>query len=147
MRQKTIIALSICLLTGLLLSACEVLHCNCYCSSYEAEELTLNDTVALGYSELYCNSKNEFRLSFDSISDSRCPIGVECIWEGNARVMFHLQQSGHDPSTFWLNTNDSFLTDTTVNGLRFELLDILPYPEAGRDYQLEDYIVQLIITD
>jgi hypothetical protein len=147
MRQKAIIALSTCLLAGLLLSACEVFHCNCYCSNYSAEELKLNEVVELGYSDLYCNSKNEFRLSFDSIMDSRCPIGAECIWEGNARVKIRMQQSGQDPATFWLDTHVGFVTDTVVHGLRFELTDVLPYPEVGKDYQLDDYIVQMIITD
>lgn len=147
MRQKAIIAFSTLLLAGLLLSACEVFHCNCYCSNYVAEELKLNETVDLRFSSLYCNGKNEFRLSFDSLMDSRCPIGAECIWEGNARIKLHLQQSGHDPVSFWLNTHNGFLTDTVVLDLRFELMDILPYPELGKDYQLDDYTVQMIITD
>ena len=54
-------------------------HCNCFCSNYDAEELTL--------------------------------------------------------------------TDTLVNGLRFELIDLLPYPEVKRDYQLDDYTLHLLISD
>jgi hypothetical protein len=147
MRQKAIIALFMLLLAGLLLSACEVFHCNCYCTNGSVEELTLNEPVDLAYNKAYCNSKYELRISFDSLMDSRCPIGAMCIWEGNARVKVHLQQSGHDPSTFWLNTNDQFLTDTVVHGFRYQLIDVLPYPEVGKEYQLDDYIMQIIITD
>jgi hypothetical protein len=147
MRQKVIIALSAFLLSGLFLSECELLNRNGFCSEYYAEELILNKTVDLKYSELYCNSEHEFRVSFDSISDSRCPIGVLCVWEGNASVRLILKHDGENTTTFRLNTNSSFLTDTLVNGLRFELIDILPYPEVDKDYQLDDYILRMHISD
>jgi hypothetical protein len=134
-------------ISGLFLAGCELLQCDCYCSDYNAEVLKLNETVDLRYSELYCNSKYDFRLSIDSIRDSRCPIGALCIWEGNGSVKLHLKQSGRDPVSFWLNTNSNFLTDTTINGLHYTLIDLLPYPEVGKDYQLEDYTLQLLISD
>jgi hypothetical protein len=147
MKHKTIIALSAFLLSSLLFASCELIKCDCFCSNYAAQELTLNDTVDLKYSELYCNSKNEIRLSFDSITDSRCPIGATCIWEGNGRVKLRVLQSGESPVAFWLNTHPDFLTDTIVNGIRYELIDLLPYPELDKEYQLDDYIIQLLITD
>jgi hypothetical protein len=147
MRLKTIIIPVTFLLTGLFVTGCELFQGNRYCSDYGAEDLTLNETVDFRYSELYCNSEYEFRLSFDSLSDGRCPIGAWCIWEGNARVMLHVQQPGENTITFWLNSHSSLLTDTIVNGLRFELIDLLPYPEVGKDYVLDDYILQLIISD
>jgi len=147
MRQKAITALTAFLLSILLFSGCEVFQVNYSCTSNNAEELKLNDTVELKYTEQYCNSKYEFRLSFDSIYDSRCPIGVVCIWEGNASVKLVVKPDGEDPFTFRLNTNDGFLTDTLVNGLRFELIDILPYPEADKVYQPDDYILHLLISD
>lgn len=99
------------------------------------------------YSELYCNSEHEFRFSFDSLSDGRCPIGMICLWEGNARVKLIIQQPGKSISTFWLNTFDGFLTDTTVYGIRYELIDLLPYPEVDKDYSLDDFILHFKIND
>jgi len=147
MGHKTIGILTLLLLSGILNSGCELTQCDCYCSSYNAEVLKLNETVDIKYGELYCNSKHEIRISYDSIRDSRCPIGAACIWEGNGAVKLHLQQSGRDPVTFWLNTHPDFLNDTVINGIRYELIDLLPYPEVGKEYQLEDYILQLLITD
>jgi len=147
MRQKLIIALSAFFLSGFLIAGCEWQRCGCFCFAYDAEELKVNETIDLKYSKLYCNSGSEIRLSFDSISDSRCPIGAMCVWEGNGAVKLHVQQSGQDPASFWLNTHPNFLNDTVVNGIRYELIDLLPYPEVGKDYQLDDYTVQLLITD
>ena len=142
-----IISLSLFLLSGLLIAGCELIQCDCYCSNYDTGELKLNETVDLKYNKLYCNSRHEIRLRFDSIADSRCPIGATCIWEGNGAVKLHVQQSGETPTVFWLNTHPNFLNDTVVNGIRFELIDLLPYPEVDKDYQQEDYTLQLRITD
>jgi hypothetical protein len=147
MRLKTIIIPVLLFLTGLFIPGCELFQGSRYCSDYSTEDLTLNETVDFNYSELYCHSKYDLSLSFDSLNDSRCPIGAACIWGGNARVKLHIQQSRKGTSTFWLNTHSSFLTDTVVNGLHYELIDILPHREIGMDYTLDDIILQLKISD
>lgn len=147
MRHIAIILLSTFLLCGLLFSGCELFQCNCFCSKYDLEELKLNDTIDLKYGQLYCNSEQELRLSFDSISDSRCPIGAWCIWEGNASVRLLIKQAGEEDITFRLNTHGNNLTDTLVNGLRYKLIDLLPYPELEQENQAEDFILQLIISN
>ena len=135
MRQFILLALSILLLSGLLSSGCEDNLCNCYCDSYDALELRFNDTIDLKYSELYCNPDYEIRLSFDSLSDSRCPIGVVCFWEGNASFRLIVKSDSIESSSFKLNTNAKFLTDTLVNGFHYELIDMLPYPQVDKDYE------------
>ena len=148
MRQNSIIGFSvILLLAGLLLPGCELFLRNDYCSNFDIEELPLNETLDMRYSELYCNAEYEIRLSFDSLQDSRCPTGAVCIWEGNGRIQLILRKGDEDPIRFWLNTHVNFLSDTVVKGLRFELVDMLPYPEVDKDYQREDYILQLLISD
>jgi hypothetical protein len=148
MKQYSFIVLSVILLfAGLLLPGCELFQRNDYCSNFAIEELPLNETLDMRYSELYCNAAYEIRLSFDSLQDSRCPTGAMCIWEGNGRVQLILKQGKENPTRFWLNTHVNFLTDTVVKGLRFELVDMLPYPEVDKDYQRKDYILQLRISD
>ena len=93
------------------------------------------------------NSGCDFRLSFDSLSDGRCPIGMLCLWEGNARIDLVLKYKGEDATRFTLNTFSGFLSDTVVKDIRFELIDLFPYPEVDKDYQLDDYILQIHISD
>lgn len=147
MRRKAISIITIFLLSGLLIAGCERQQCGCFCFVYDAGELKLNEANDLVYNKLYCNPSYEIRLSFDSVSDSRCPIGATCIWEGNGAVKLHVQQSGETPAVFWLNTHPNFLNDTVINGIHYELIDLLPYPELGKDYTLDDYTVQLLVTD
>jgi len=145
MRQKATIGLFVFLLSAFLYSGCD--NCDCFCAAYDAENLKLNDTIDLRYNELYCNSEHEFRLSFDSLGDGRCPTGAYCIWEGNAYVDFIIKPEGGSEQTFTLNTHNRFLTDTTVNGIRFELINMLPYPVVDMDYSLDDYVLQVLISD
>lgn len=86
MRRNAIIALSIFLLTGLFFSRGEVFHCNFLFSNYDAEKLTLKDTIELKYSDLYYNSAHDLRLSFDSISEERCPSGAVCVWKAKPEI-------------------------------------------------------------
>ena len=147
MKQPGIFTLYIFFLSGLLSSGCENNLCNCYCDSYDALVFPLNDTVDLKYSELYCNPEYEIRLSFDSLSDSRCPNGALCFWEGNASFRITVKSDSIESNSFKLNTYGNFLTDTVVNGLHYELIDIFPYPKIGQNYQLDDYVLQLIISN
>ena len=146
MGQKVNVRVYTILILMCLFSGCELLLRENYCSPYVAGELILNDTLELRYGELYCNSKFEIRLAVDSIQDSRCPKGMYCIWEGNGRVKINLLHDGLIAS-FWLNTHANFLQDTLIHGLRYELIDLLPYPEVGQDYQLGDVRVLMRISD
>ena len=108
--------------------------------------MVLNDTIKLKFGEVYCNQAKEIRLECDSlIGDSRCPIGATCVWEGNAELSFILEQNGDLRYEFNLNTHPEFRTDTTINGMRYKLLDLLPYPELDVDRYLDDYTILLIV--
>ena len=146
MRHKRVILFSIVLVSGLLLDACELLQSDTWCSDYAAGGLRLNDTIELRYNKLYCNPEYDILLSVDSIQDSRCPIGADCIWEGNGRVYINLHHGGSQ-SSFWLNTHPNFLQDTLIDGLNYELTDLLPYPDLNLDIQLKDVRILLLITD
>ena len=85
-------------------------------------ELRLDETV-----------KNfEFALSLrvENLYDSRCPNGVECVWEGNASVEFQLTTK-KEKYKFILDTHNSpnFKNDTIVEGIKYQLIDVLPYPD------------------
>ena len=146
MKIKRIILFSAVLVSGLLLHACEMWLGDTCCCEYAAGELTLNDTNELRYGKLYCNREYDILLSVDSIQDSRCPIGADCIWEGNGRVYIDLRH-GETHSSFWLNTHVDFQKDTLIDGLKYELIDLLPYPDLNLDIQQKDIRILLLITD
>ncbi len=90
------------------------------------------------------------------LEDSRCPTGVACIWEGNARVgiafiAFERWPPGQksvevsDEFTVELNTSSRFDASATHSGLRVELKRLDPVPRA--DTPTNGYVATLSIGD
>lgn len=104
----------------------------------KAFDLRVGETVLIG--------ATGWRLGFDTVTaDSRCPIGVFCIWEGNARARL-FAQFGRDPrQVFELNTHSGFRTRIELGGYSIELLDVAPYPEYGKTIEPSDYVVTMLV--
>ena len=82
-----------------------------------------------------CSSKlTEPYICFDSLlTDSRCPTGGICVWQGNAaiRVIFHESGKAHS-FIMTLKGYPSFgnyPSDTTVNGYHISFTNLEPYPD------------------
>jgi hypothetical protein len=59
-------------------------------------------------------------LTYDSVSDSRCPPGVKCIWAGRLDYRFTLK-SGNTVETFALAPDKASHTSGMLPGARIEL--------------------------
>lgn len=110
------------------------------------DELIWNDTISLSYQECLNDRENQLYFCFESVvSDSRCPKGAMCFWEGNAEARFKLQKHNSAPVFFNLNTHTGFTCDTIIDGIKFTLLDISPYPEINHRIDQKDYSAKLIV--
>jgi hypothetical protein len=118
-----------------------------YISDYKNfENMPVNDTAWLSYHDCLNDSENRFYLCFDSLlNDSRCPLGVECFWAGNAAVRLRLVKYDSKPVLFDLNSLTGFINDTIVDGYKFSFLDLRPYPDIHNKISLNDYKVKLLI--
>ncbi len=107
--------------------------------------LVLGDTINIGYMETAVNYDENISLIFDTLfADSRCPVGMECFWEGDAEPGFTL--TGTDSSTsFSLHTFSGFPNDTIIQCYSIELIDVSPYPHVDSIYQLTDYSVMITL--
>ncbi len=83
------------------------------------ERVTLDDGLELEFTEVF--------------GDSRCPRGVECVWEGNAEIGIEAAKAGHPGALLRLNTNRRFATKATYLEYTVELLGLYPYPVEGRE--------------
>jgi hypothetical protein len=105
-----------------------------------------NDTIIIGHNQIYFDFENHFRLQMDSvISDSRCSIGANCNWEGNAVVRLDLIIGGNYHLNFYLNTNNDFQTDTLIDNINYKLVGLIPYPVVKEIINQRDYKVKIII--
>ncbi len=104
------------------------------------------DTFTLDMENTLFDVTNQFFLEVDSVvSDSRCPKGVECIWEGNAEVRLHLKMNNSATHLLTLNTNPRFAQDTTINHVNFRLLELNPYPVANKKAPYYNYEVKMAV--
>lgn len=108
--------------------------------------LILNDTLEIGYQDTLFNSDDSIWIAFDSlVSDSRCPIGAVCKWEGNAELSFMFYWD-NETNRFSLNTHSTFTNDTTLWGYQISMINVFPYPHTVSLYTVEDYSVEIVIT-
>ncbi|MBN2030670.1 hypothetical protein JW824_10555 [bacterium] len=101
----------------------------------------LGEEFSLEYGQSVKIQNAGLRIKFKSVvSDSRCPIGLECFVAGNAQVI--IQVSDMDIT---LNTNqEPKEVDFFIYTIR--LIDVEPYPVVDEIIELKDYNVKLIIT-
>ena len=79
-------------------------------------------------------------------SDSRCPKGVQCIWEGDAAVELRVAPSDGEPQTLTLHTNDRFARQAAVGGVTVALESLEPYPARDSPPAADSYTVTLRVS-
>jgi hypothetical protein len=87
-------------------------------------------------------------ICFDSVlNDSRCAIGANCKWEGNATVIFNFTTFEGINYKFELNTNSEFPIDTVIENIYILMTDLKPNPELNTEIQLKDYEANLTVAN
>lgn len=136
---------SIVLLTILLLGVFTYAGCNLI--GQAENTATETDTITIAVNETYRNDNLNFSLKLDSVlSDSRCPNGAECFWEGNAKVKLDLVVEGNYHHQFYLNTSGIFQRDTTIRGINYKLIELLPHPDIHTKYSYDAYRAKILAT-
>jgi len=139
MQQKALYAIAV--LGGILLLS------SCSPSNALSDIQTHKDTLIVELKQRCINTKYNFTITPDSVlSDSRCPINALCFWAGDANVRFQLRTSSK-AYTFDLHTYTGFTNDTTIENIRFKLINLQPYPGAATQVtKTNPYIVTLVAT-
>lgn len=81
-------------------------------------------------------------------SDSRCPTGLRCFWQGQVKATVSIGQNGEDLGKFTLikAVGQSSSAIATVAGYEIKLLDVSPYPQQNSQPDVADYVVTLTIS-
>jgi hypothetical protein len=86
-------------------------------------------------------------LRFEGVSaDSRCPLGVTCIWEGDAVVIVTASQPPAAGSALELHTSGRFPQEGAHGPYRIELLLLAPQPREGEPVAPGLYRVTLRVS-
>ena len=82
-------------------------------------------------------------------SDSRCPVEVNCVWAGNAEVVFEVGGRGRSGgTTLRLNTNASPERPGEVRHGRYtlKLVGLAPQPRGNRKIAAGRYAATLLVS-
>jgi hypothetical protein len=84
-------------------------------------------------------------LPFEAVGgDSRCPVDVRCVWEGDAAV--RVTVSGRDGRTpIELHTADRLASPGSFDGYRLYLQSLEPAPRAHVKIEPGEYVAVLLL--
>jgi hypothetical protein len=85
----------------------------------------------------------KMKVSLTSVDeDSRCPKGVNCVWQGNAHVKLKIEMG--DSTNQEVNL-DTFWGDQCfrIHGKKIQMISLLPYPELNKKPHNQEYRVVL----
>ncbi len=87
-------------------------------------------------------------IRFSAVRDeSRCPTGVQCVWEGNAAVIVEVSSKKKEVVQATLNTNNSIKPNQLEHkGYNIKLVRLNPYPKADQRIDPRDYEAVLLVT-
>lgn len=79
-------------------------------------------------------------------SDSRCPKGETCVWEGSATIRLSVT-GGTGSQELVLHTSRRAGPDSAIyDGWKIELTALEPYPVTGRTFAQDEYVATLRAT-
>lgn len=106
----------------------------------------LDNSIIIAQGDCAGDVQSKIYICLDSVlNDSRCPRGVQCIWEGNAEARFRFVNSDDAPVFFNLNTHLGFTNDTIIGGYKFTLKAITPYPGSIEILKPRVYKAEILI--
>ena len=111
-----------------------------------AQDVRLGEPFDLNIDQTATISGEGLEVRFaDVVSDSRCPRGVQCVWEGVAVIRLSVERAPDPRATLTLRVPSPSSTGT-YGKYSLSIMDVKPYPDANHPHRREDYVVTLIVT-
>lgn len=92
-------------------------------------------------------SSGKVHIQLEEIQDSRCPDGVACFWEGEAKVVLLAWDEGErEPHRLTLTQGKGAEARGRTGNHTIHLMAVNPYPRAEQTTPRGDYVVLLGVT-
>jgi hypothetical protein len=79
-------------------------------------------------------------------NDSRCAIGVQCIWEGDAEIVLQVQAAREEREEVRVHTSGRFGTSATYRGYSIQVQELAPPNKASLPTDPKSYVVTLVVS-
>jgi hypothetical protein len=100
--------------------------------------------LRVGQQKSMANGKVRVKL-ISVTEDSRCPVNVDCVWAGNAKVTVQVVVRGGETKILELNTNTRE-KGGTADAYRVQLESLTPARRSNRKIRQSDYRAIVSIT-
>jgi hypothetical protein len=128
-------------------AASSVLAAGCVASAESPTEVLLERNFQLQIGQSAHVAQANLTVGFKGvISDSRCPRGEACIWEGEAIVQIWLQQTGGSMDEFELHTSSRGVNIAVYKGFSVRLVALNPTPVSGVEIDSTNYVATFQVT-
>ena len=105
----------------------------------------LNQKFRLKNSQTAIVKNKKIVFTFKEVlSDSRCPKGVTCVWQGEGVIAVHVKIRNKDYGMFKMSTIDK-PSIIKAGKFTFEFLNLAPYPVYGQKIDPADYVGTFVI--
>jgi hypothetical protein len=104
---------------------------------------TIGKESAFQLNQIYYSNDGRYTLQITQISDSRCPEGAECFWQGEIT----LKGEWTDKKSKTLVELHSVISalQKVPEGFTFQIIDAKPTPKIGIESKPENLVVTLLI--
>ena len=101
--------------------------------------LVLSETI-----QVNTNDASGLNISFIAVeNDSRCPIGAQCVWAGEATVQLNISSTTMLEQKISLKTNNQ---PVEFDGYLVTLIDLSPVPTMDEETNSNDYRATLSVS-
>jgi hypothetical protein len=105
-------------------------------------------TLGVGQKAFFRNSELILQVE-DVIEDSRCPLGITCVWQGQVRVITAVTTPNQENNALELIYQEGAtaeINSRTFDGFVIELTKVLPAPKEGETIEKSDYRITMKVT-
>lgn len=116
-----------------------LLLASCASQAHTAAATAIGERVTLHAGGSVTVQPRNVVLQFaEVVSDSRCPVGVTCVWEGDAEVSVRAVAADGTSADLRLHTAGE-TPDPSFAGLTLRLIELVPVPREGKPPRQSDY--------
>jgi hypothetical protein len=108
---------------------------------------SLGDSFNLTVGQSASIDGDDLAIKFiDVIADSRCPLGVECFWQGEVVCLVEITHSGTGQQKVLTYPGLTQEPSKAQFGSYQLTFSVEPYPEAGKEIEKSEYRLNLLVT-
>ena len=109
--------------------------------------ISLGDSFSLAVGQSASIDGEDLHIKFvDIVADSRCPLEVQCIWQGEVACLVEITHSGTGHQKVLTHPGLTEELSKAQFGTYQFTFSVEPYPRAGKEIKKSEYRLNLLVT-